>query len=361
MDKWNKMTKVLIITNKMMHYRVPIFNLLARKCDLTVAYSEGDLPKDISFDFKILKLPIWTFFGRWVVHKANIAALAGKYDVVIPMMNITWLTCTILPFLPFRRFKVVPWGIGVSASYNKRFDADRRLDFFRKMLYKASDAVIFYSRYPIGRFSAKGVPKEKLFSANNTVEVEESASDDMDKDSLLFIGSVVEYKGLGRLLRAYKKVCEDGVPLPVLNIVGTGKDFENTKKWIEQNALSDKIYMRGAIYSVREKAGYFRRALALFSPNQAGLAVQEGMGYGVPMVTDNNSYTGGERLDIKDQVTGVLLGEKLTLEDVLKDIASNPQKYAQMGNNAKQFYNECRKPSDMADNFMSAINYAASH
>ena len=40
--------RVIILYNKLFHYRIPIWNELADKCNLTVAYSEGDgkIPED---------------------------------------------------------------------------------------------------------------------------------------------------------------------------------------------------------------------------------------------------------------------------------------------------------------------------
>ena len=357
MNNVGKKIKVLFLSNKIMHYRVPILNLIAKKCDLTVAYSELDIPQDMEILFKVIKLPIYAIKKRWVIQKNNIYKLANKYDVVLTISNVTWLKYTLLPFIPFRKFKVIPWGIGVSASYDKHYDEDRRLDWFRVLLYKASDAFIFYNEYPIKRFSKLGVDEKKLFSANNTVYVIPWDGIYREKDSLLFVGDIMQYKGLGILLEAYKKLIDEGIKLPPLNIIGDGDEFDKTQNWITSNALENRIFMRGAIYDPYIKAEYFRRAYALFSPKQAGLTVQEGMGYGVPMITDENAYTGGERLDIQDGITGIFTKNGYTVYDVLKEFSQNPQKFIDMGKNAEEFYKKCRKASDMANNVWRAIEY----
>ena len=53
-DKFMK--KVLLIQGIIPHYRVPIFNELAKNVDLTVVYSDGDLPNNVGF--KTLHIPV---------------------------------------------------------------------------------------------------------------------------------------------------------------------------------------------------------------------------------------------------------------------------------------------------------------
>ena len=44
----NSKKKVLILYNKLFHYRIPIFNILADKYDLTVVYSYKANEKDLA-------------------------------------------------------------------------------------------------------------------------------------------------------------------------------------------------------------------------------------------------------------------------------------------------------------------------
>ena len=116
--------KVLILYNQLFHYRIPIFKLLAENVDLTVAYSLGKGTEE-KLNFKVLKLPILKF-GRFVIHKKNILKLCNEYDVVITYGDIAWLKLSTLPFRKFRKFKTIFWSPGVSASYDKKFDTDRK-------------------------------------------------------------------------------------------------------------------------------------------------------------------------------------------------------------------------------------------
>lgn len=359
----DKKLKVLFLHNMLPHYRFPIWNLLAEKCDLTIAYSEEKgLSKEFegACKFKILYLPAWKFLSRVVIQKARIFKLASQYDVVIGSGNITWLKIITLPWIPWRKFPFVFWSLGVSASYTKGYDECKRWDWLRKLLYDKADACIFYTDYPVKKYAAMGMSPEKMFVAPNTVAVAENVAE-VEKDSLLFIGSLYPQKGLGELLEAYKNAVAKGKKLPILNVLGGGGEFENIQRYIRENGLENQIFLRGAVYDIEEKAKYFAKALVCISPRQAGLAVQESLGYGVPFITHKNAITGGEVFDVKDGETGRYFSEEISLQDVLEDVADFPEKYIVMGKKAKAFYQTCRKPEDMANGAWDAIMYAHNH
>ena len=51
--------KILLIQNTISPYRVPVYNILSEKFDLTVLYSYGDVPKDCKFS--TILVPIFKF------------------------------------------------------------------------------------------------------------------------------------------------------------------------------------------------------------------------------------------------------------------------------------------------------------
>lgn len=347
--------KVLILYNQLFHYRIPIFNLLAENVDLTVAYSLG-FGNEENVNFKVLKLPVYKF-GRFVFHNENILKLCNKYDVVIAYGDIAWLKLSTLPFRRYRKFKIIFWSIGVSASYDKAFDSIKRWDKMRDFFYKKADALIFYTDYPIKKYLTRGYFKEKMFVAPNTVEVFSNNDMDIKKNSILFIGTLYMQKGLLALLENYKAALSKNSSVPVLDVVGGGEEFNTIQDWIETNNLSKNVTLHGAIYDIEAKASLFAKSFACISPNQAGLSVLESMGYGVPFITKKDSITGGERLNIISNENGVLFEDESQLTDIILDITANPQKYIQMGTNAKNYYRQCRKPIDMANGLFDAIQY----
>lgn len=347
--------KVLIIYNQIFHYRIPIWNILAQSCDLTVAYSIGALPVDSCVQFKTMYLPCISIGKRVKLHKHNIRKLTKNYDVVIAYGDIAWLKLSTLPW--FNKTKTIFWTIGVSASYDKDFDQDCKWDKIRCFFYNKADALVFYTDYPINKYIGMGVPKEKMFVAPNTVCVyNDSDIVAVEKQYILFIGTLYKQKGLDDLLESYNclKSLES---LPPLKIIGTGPDLEYVKDYIQKNELSKHITLCGAIYDNQIKAEYFKNAIACISPKQAGLSVLESMGYGVPFITTKNAKTGGEIFNIHNGEDGVILEDIAELTSTIKDIAIHPLKYNVMGQKAREYYKNNRTPEHMANGLKSAICY----
>lgn len=349
------MVKVIILYNKIFHYRIPVWNCLAEKCDLTVSYSDGNgkIPEGLECKFKIIHLPKRKY-GKFVVQKSNIRKLTKNYDVVIAYGDIAWIKFSTLPW--FNKTKVIFHTLGVSASYGKGYDEHKGWDRIRKFFYSKADALAFYTQYPIEKYYRMGIPREKMFEAPNTVAVSHY-NHNVEKNTILFIGTLYKEKGIESLLNIYKKL-NHKCQLPVLNIIGDGPGFNDIKQWVEGNELQNIIQLKGAIYDINEKAKFFAQALACISPKQAGLTVLESMGYGVPFVTTKNAITGGELFNVHNNVDGIIVDEENQLEAIVIDISQNPQKYIEMGKKAQMFYNECRTPYHMAQGLWNAVQYA---
>ena len=348
--------RVIILYNKLFHYRIPVWNLLAEKCDLTVAYSLGDSEASKSFEckFKVIYLPSYVIGKRLVIQKSNIRKLVKDYDVVVAYGDIAWLKYSTLPW--FSKIKVVFHTLGVSASYTKKYDSDRKWDRIRAFFYRKASALAFYTDYPILKYKSLGIAEEKMFVAPNTVYVSNIDSS-TTKDIVLMVGTLYREKGVQVLLDAYDRL-KDMESLPNLIIIGSGPDYGQIKKWVEEHDLSTKVILKGPIYDINEKSKYFSRALACISPKQAGLTVLESMGYGVPFITTSNAITGGEISNIHDGIDGLVLKNESEIVDTIKDISDNRSRYLEMGAKAKEFYDKNRTIYQMANGLWDAIMYA---
>lgn len=344
--------RLLILTNKILAYRVPIFSDLASLYDLTVAYSIGDVSSK-KFPFKTLKLPALKF-KRFVVQKGNVYKLAKNFDVIIYTGDIAWLKYSTLAFRK-RPFKVITWSIGVSASYDKPYDSVKRWDGVRDFFYKRCDAILFYSDYPIAKYVQRGFNRERLFVAHNTVAVSDKLGI-LTKNSILFVGTLYRQKGIFDLLEAYLEAYRLNKNLFPLKIVGSGEEEENIKEFIKNHDLSHQIFLLGAIYDELQKEKLFKEAYACISPSQAGLGVLESMAHGTPFITMHTAITGGERFNIESEVNGLLYNTKEDLVNIILDICANPSYYEKLGINALNYYNDNRTPKVMIQGFVDAIN-----
>ncbi len=353
------MKRILLIQNGISNYRVPVYNLIAKHFDLTVLYSSGIVPSNV--EFPVRHLGLYTK-GPFTFYEKGLYALLKEYDVVIfpydPLqISIIW---SILRLRVFEHIKFIPWGIGVAASYNVKYDAPRKSSKLNYYLAKYTDASIFYSDYPQKKYKAMGVNEDKLFVAHNTVAIWDINEDEYInsiKDCILFVGSLYRQKGVAVLLESYKNALIVNNNLLPLYIIGSGAEYDSIASWISENNMHHKVFLKGAIYDEKELATYFLKARACVSPNQAGLSVQKSMGYGVPFITKKDAVTGGEIFDVVNGKTGILYTEDSQLTEILLDIDRNPKKYKTMGGACREFYKKNRTIEVMAQGAIDAINY----
>jgi len=347
--------KILVIYPELFRYRIPIFNILADKYDLTVLHSGKEI-KDNTNNIKQIIVPIKKI-GPFFLFLFNLHKICNRYDVVITEGPTRYLDRTLLILNRFRSYKWISWGIGVSASYNKKFDENKRFDAVRHFIYKLSDATIFYSDYPISKCVSAGIDKSSLFVANNTTAVSYNENVEFEKDSILFIGTLYKAKKIYDLLEAYKEASKELGKKLLLNIIGGGDEYENIKQWIKNNGFENSINLVGPLFDQEKLEPYFRKAFACISPGQAGLAVLTSMGYGTPFITTRDAITGGEIFNIDNGKTGILYDKSEELKDIILDISNNFPKYIQMGKDARSYYLENRRPDQMAAAIIDAVEF----
>lgn len=349
--------KVLFVTqSKLQHYRLPIFQLVNNEpnIELTLAHCGNNIVQNEMPEILLKKKKLGSCYTI-----EDFESICKNYDVILCMFYYNNLS--ILRTVLKKKHKIVLWSIGVPASYNRQYgDASRFRYKILNFIQNKADALLLYSSAPIDIFKKRGikVDENKVFIANNTVEVVKQPIEKQEKDSLLFIGTLYLEKGLQLLLDAYKQAYEDNNNLLSLNIVGGGTQFEKIQKWVKNNNLDNKINMLGAIYDPIKKAEIFKKAIACISPMQAGLSVLESMGYGVPFITSHDAITGGEAFNIMNGKNGLRMDDISKLKDVILDIDQNKDKYLTMGEKAYEFYWNNRTIDVMANGIISAINYA---
>lgn len=358
----DKKIKVLIIQEDLKNYREPIFDIVAQKLDLTIAYTFKTEIDNAAF--KILKLPYFNI-GPFIIHK-NIYKVLNRYDVVIwaPQMKFTWLNR--ICFLP-RKFKLISWSIGVYVSYNRHYLLNQK-PTWRDKLYEfyqdRADACVFYMPQPIDYWKKyKKINTDKYFVAHNTVAVSDFGEMPPfeTRKSFLFVGTLYSQKGLDELIDAYKQAKDIVGNLSVLNIIGKGPEKDVIEAKIKQLQLTEDVKLLGAIYDETILKDYFLDAILCISPKQAGLSVLKSFGYGTPFVTHTDAITGGEKNNIIDGYNGVLYDCLDDLTNILVDVATNSTKYKEMSDNARLYYVQEASPENMAQGFLDAVEYAMKH
>ena len=349
------MSKILILQESLMPYRVPIYKRIMKEHDLTVGYfylnnatrTDGLLT---------LHLKHYTIGG--FTFSPGLKQLCSQYDIVITIPNLKIFDFC---FLIFRKrcYKVITWSIGVRSSYKRHYTLTPKHNipfFLSKLIFRKADANIFYTNRPIDLWAKQGIDRHKLFVANNTVEIYEGRPQEQDvnkKDSILFIGSLYKQKRIDELIDSYLLVANKMQDFFILNIIGGGDELESlTQKYQYPN-----IHFLGPIFDEKQLSHFFSQAILCVSPGQAGLSVLKSMGYGVPFVTNKNAITGGEIFNIENNVNGFLYSTNQELIGIFEDLAFNPAKYLEAGRKAREYYTKFATPEIMTKGVLDAIRY----
>lgn len=348
------MKKVLLISDVLEHYRLPLYNSLTEDVNLTIASTSPITNDEALFQFEQIRISLLMKYG-FIFYK-NLPNF-NDYDYVIFPFNVR-LIFVILKFLFVKRkYKIFLFGIGVAASYTRKYDEKNFFDFVRKFLIKKVDGAIFYEKYPEIKYSRYiKCAHNKLSVAYNTVTENLNFNiKNKTYESFIFIGSLYKQKKIYELLEAYISLYKKGVQLPNLEIIGKGEEYENINLLVQAQNMHEMIIIHGEIIRDEELFPIMNRAIVCFSPGQAGLSVQKCFSYGIGFVTSSNAITGGELFSIIDNVTGDIYDG--TREDLMRVMLkyTNQDYMKKISDNAFTFYKSFRNVKIWKEGFLKNI------
>jgi glycosyltransferase involved in cell wall biosynthesis len=292
------MKNLLILYGPLLHYRIPLFNELSKKYNLTVLSTEysGDI-SNLKFEL-ILKKPakIWRFYIHFGLKKV---LKKKSFDSCIVFLDIGYLSYLQLIFFPLN-CKTITWGAWLTKS--------KLSNLLRLIAIKKADASIFYSDKFMQDFIKLGVNREKLFVANNTIKVlcDTPSHYILQKDAILSVGSLNPRKGNKRLINIFNKMIHL-IPENInLVFVGSGPEQTDLVSLVQRYQLNKRVEFYNASTDDVELGKYYNRAIVSVSLNQAGLSVLQSMGFGVPYLTTKGCISGGEIYNIRTGINGII-------------------------------------------------------
>jgi len=279
-------------------YRVPFFDMLAQACDGGLSLFAG-LPRA---DEGIAngKLQIANYAAA-----NNLHILDGSFYLCYQRGLIRWLehwnpdtliveanprylgTSSAVRWMHAQGKKVIGWGLGAPplAGILNGLRQTRRIQFINQF-----DALISYSQRGADEYAALGFPREKIFVAYNAVSprplfpLPARPSTFKDSPVILFVGRLQGRKRVDDLLRA----CSEVESKPRLIIVGDGPEREHLE------SLAKQVYPSAEFIGTKQGAElkpYFTEADLFVLPGTGGLAVQEAMSYGLPIMVAKGDGT----------------------------------------------------------------------
>ena len=268
-------------------------------------------------------------------------------DALIVEANARYLaTPSAVTWMHRRGRPVIGWGLGSPpiGGFRKR----RRLSFINQF-----DAMIAYSQRGADEYAALGFPREKIFVAHNSVSEPPSFLPDhrpwtVDHFTILFVGRLQARKRIDMLLRA----CAQLDSKPRLVIVGNGPARETLE------SLAKEIYPSAEFIGARHGAElkpYFMEADLFVLPGTGGLAVQEAMSYGLPVIVAQGDGTQDD-LVRKENGWQIPPGDFEALVSIMKDALSDVARLRRMGEESYRIVNEEINIEKMVETFVTALN-----
>jgi glycosyltransferase involved in cell wall biosynthesis len=340
-------------------YRVPFFDLLASTCDGGMNLFTGQpRPSEGIATANQLKIAKYTLgrnlhlFGGsfYLCYQGGLTDWLEKSnpDALIVEANPRYLsTFSAVRWMHKRKRPVLGWGLGSPPI--RGFLKHRRASFIKQF-----DAMIAYSRRGADEYAALGFPREKIFVAYNSVSSPPQGPLParpwtMDqRPCILFVGRLQARKRIDLLLRASAQLSSK----PRLYIVGDGPERQSLE------SLAAEIYPEaefvGAKHGVELKP-YFSEADLFVLPGTGGLAVQEAMSYGLPVIVAQGDGTQDD-LVRKENGWQVPPGDFYALLNTMKDALSDAARLKRMGEEAYRIVKEEINIETMARTFVTTLN-----
>lgn len=346
MTNYSKKKRILVVQNQIMPYRKGVYNGLAEQYDVTVLHSGKPSvgPKDKYHEQIRRLIKIGPFFFQGGLFKA---IGNGGYDVLIVMFDIRWINNVIALFFS-SKLRFIYWG--------HRHSKNPIVNKVRYFLLRKVDAVIQYSDKENKRMVAKGVAPEKIFVANNTMNISNHSNGSLlSKDAFIFVGRAQKRKRVDILLKAFAESI-NRIPQNVkISIIGSGKENDRLKNIAKLYNIQDRVIFHGKIDDAACLKKLFHKAYAYVSPGPVGLGVLHSFAYGIPVVTSSRGKHGPEFDNLSKGQNAVIYNCFEELKSTLVKLCRNNQWAIQLGTNAYRTYCEDRSFHKMLKSMENAI------
>lgn len=349
-------------------YRVPFFDLLAGACEGGMSLFAGMAREEEAVvSAELLRI-------AYCVPARNLHLFDGAFYLCYQRGLIDWLektnpdalimeanprylaTPSAVKWMHARGRKVIGWGLGAPSS--SRGDASlisaenggRRRGVWPRFI-RQFDALISYSQRGADEYAALGFPREKIFVAHNAVaprptfNVQRSTSN--VPPAIIFVGRLQARKRVDWLLRA----CAEMETKPRLIVVGDGPERARLE------ALAREVCPAAEFVGAKRGASltpYFAAADLFVLPGTGGLAVQEAMAHGLPVVvakgdgTQDDLVRAGNGWQVPPEDYGALVR-------VTREALSDASRLRRMGEESRRIVVEEINIEKMVEAFVRAL------
>jgi glycosyltransferase involved in cell wall biosynthesis len=274
-------------------------------------------------------------------------------DALVVEANPRYLSTRLaVRWMHARRRPVLGWGLGAPPLSGKFANLRQRQ---RLSLLLSLDGLIAYSHRGGLEYQRQGIPEEKIFIATNAVTPPPTVFPPHRPDhpqhppTVLFVGRLQARKRIDLLLQACANLPAD--IQPQLWIIGDGP----TRPDLER--LAKQVYPTAQFLGARHGAelqSFFEKADLFVLPGTGGLAVQQAMAHGLPVIVAEGD---GTQDDLVRAANGwqVHHGDLNDLTSTLKTALEDIPTLRRMGLESYRIVAEEINTDSMVSSFMHAL------
>lgn len=275
-------------------------------------------------------------------------------DLLIVEANPRYpITRQAIAWMHHRGRKVIGWGLGAPAIGGP-FAGFRGRERFN--LIHSLDAIIAYSQQGAEQYRQLGFSPERVYVAFNAVDPAPHIPPPIrptqfsEKATVLFVGRLQSRKRVDLLLQACAALPREYRPHVVVVGDGPARDeFENLARRIYPN-----VEFVGAKHGT-ELEPFFAKADLFVLPGTGGLAIQQAMAHGLPVIV---AHGDGTQDDLVRDENGwqIPIDDLQALTNILHQALSDPAQLRQMGEASYRIVSEEINVDKMVEVFIQALN-----
>ena len=364
--------KIFIIQQVIPNYRIPLFNRLNAMSEYDVTLIVATNPEPMAgvkiitdktqFKFKVIWLKQKKIFNRFFYFPQLPRYLRQEkpQTIITQSMYYPGLLATIYQWLLIKtkKIKIVYWTI-------PQFPVRRKFSWLKALAFSFIDAFLIYGEHGIPILKSYNIKRKKIFVAYNSLDTEAifKIQKGLERQNLLppkysqrlvFMGRLIPEKKVDLLLNAFA-VIKQTLPQAELIIVGDGPENTKLQQLAVELGLFGKIQFIGHIASNQQKAKILLSSGLFVLPGMGGLAINEAMAYGLPIICA--TADGTEKQLVYNGVNGYIYQDD-NIHDLvskIKKIITNPTRQQKMSVNSKRIIKEKVNLNTMIQGITQAI------
>jgi len=332
--------RIALVTNIVSPYRIPVWDAVGKVVNnfhvFFCAERESNRIWEIknldrnAFEYSILPGKQWYVHSRdWAIHLNPTLWYELKKFNPTHLIVTGYETPSYLIAIAYAKLHRIPliiwWGSHALSSRSR----SGPVAWLRKHILRLADTYVTYGTLATNYLIEMGIPDKRIVTAINTVDVERVAElvksfrsqmgpRKNDRVKFLYVGQLIERKGVRQLLRAFRALPKEKSELI---IVGYGPLEEELKMFVKDNCL-DNVTFAGRTRTLEETARYYAQADVLVMPSLRevwGLVVNEALASGLWVLS---SKYAGATVDLIEKAPPMSVGEAFdpTIEDEFVDV-----------------------------------------